>query len=66
MDYDIIVSLISSVGFPIVACILLATYSKDVTGKIIALTERVTDALVSSTRAIDEIKDVIAKLGEKK
>lgn len=65
MDINTIISLISSVGFPIVACILLAGYSRDTTDKIIALTRDVTDALVSSTRAIDEIKDVISKLGER-
>lgn len=64
MDVNTIMTLISSYGFPIVACVVLAWYSKDTTARIIALTEKVTDALVNSSRAIDEIKDVIAKFKE--
>lgn len=61
---DEIFSLISSYGFPIVACVVLAWYSKDTTAKIIALTEKVTDALVNSTRAVDDIREVIEKLNK--
>ena len=59
MEISTITTLITSLGFPIVCVIGLAWYSKNTTDKIIALTERVTDALVKSTNAVDEIKDVI-------
>lgn len=59
MEVQTITSLISTLGFPIVCVIALAWYSKNTTEKIINLTERVTDALVNSTNAVDEIKEVI-------
>lgn len=59
MEMSTITNLISSVGFPIVCVIGLAWYAKATTDKIIDLTERVTDALVKSTNAVDEIKEVI-------
>ena len=62
MNISEITSIISNVGFPIACVVFLGWYAKDTTEKIIKLTEKVSDALVSSTRAIDEIKDVISKL----
>ena len=59
METQSIASLISSLGFPIVCVIGLAFYAKSTTDKILGLTERVTDALVKSTNAVDEIKEVI-------
>lgn len=59
MEVSTISSLIASLGFPIVCVIGLAIYAKSTTDKILDLTERVTDALVKSTNAVDEIKEVI-------
>lgn len=59
MELQTLTSLISTLGFPIVCVIALAIYSKSTTDKILDLTERVTDALVNSTNAVDEIKEVI-------
>ena len=56
---------ITNLGFPIACVIGLALYSKSTTDKIITLTEKVTDALVSSTKAMEEIKDVIHKITER-
>lgn len=65
MDFSALTTLISNVGFPIACVICLGWYAKDTTNKIITLTEKVTDALVSSTRAVDEIREVLEKLVEK-
>lgn len=62
---QIVSECITNLGFPIACVIGLALYSKSTTDKIIALTEKVTDALVSSTKAMEEIKDVIQKLTER-
>lgn len=62
---QIITELITNLGFPIACVVALAWYSKNTTDKIIILTEKVTDALVSSTNAIEEIKDVVKKVIEK-
>lgn len=59
MEVSTISNLIASLGFPIVCVIGLAIYAKSTTDKILDLTERVTDALVKSTNAVDEIKEVI-------
>lgn len=59
MEVSTLSNLIASLGFPIVCVIGLAIYAKSTTDKILDLTERVTDALVKSTRAVDEIKEVI-------
>lgn len=57
--------MITSLGFPIACVIALAWYSKGTTDKVITLTEKVTEALVSSTNAVEEIKDVVKKVIEK-
>lgn len=59
MEVSTLSNLIASLGFPIVCVIGLAIYAKSTTDKILDLTERVTDALVKSTNAVDEIKEVI-------
>ena len=59
MEMQSITTLIANLGFPIVCVIGLAIYAKSTTDKILDLTERVTDALVKSTNAVDEIKEVI-------
>lgn len=56
------IEIISNVGFPIACVVALGWYAKDTTNKIIELTTKVTDALVSSTKAIDEMKNVIEKI----
>ena len=61
MEVSTLSNLIASLGFPIVCVIGLAIYAKSTTDKILDLTERVTDALVKSTNAVDEIKEVIKK-----
>lgn len=59
MDYTTIPGLIASLGFPIVCVLGLAWYAKTTTDKVIDLTEKVTDALVKSADAVDDIKEVI-------
>lgn len=58
----IITDLITNFGFPIACVVALAWYSKATTDKIIALTEKVTEALVSSSSAIEDVKDVIREI----
>lgn len=53
---------ITNLGFPIACVIGLAWYSKSTTDKIITLTEKVTDALVNSTNAVEEVKDVLKQI----
>ena len=65
MDINTITTVISNIGFPIACVVFLGWYAKDTTDKVVKLTEKVTDALVSSTRAIDEIKEVIEKITSK-
>lgn len=62
---QIMTDLITNLGFPIACVVALAWYSKNTTDKIITLTEKVTDALVSSTNAIEEVKDVIKTICRK-
>lgn len=59
---QIISECITNLGFPIACVIGLAWYSKSTTDKIITLTEKVTDALVNSTNAIEEVKDVLKQI----
>ena len=62
---QIVSECITNLGFPIACVIGLAWYSKSTTDKIITLTEKVTEALVSSTKTMEEIKDVIQKVTER-
>lgn len=61
-----VVSVVSTVGFPIACAIALGWYAMTTTNKIIALTEKVTDALSKSASAMEEIKDAIKEIGGKK
>lgn len=61
----IMTDLITNLGFPIACVVALALYSNKTTDKILALTEKVTNALVSSTQAIDEMKEVIKEIVRK-
>ena len=62
---NLLTELITNLGFPIACVVALAWYSKSTTDKIISLTEKVTDALVSSTNAIEEVKEVIKEIIKK-
>lgn len=62
---ETLTQMITNLGFPIACVIALAWYSKNTTDKIITLTEKVTDALVSSTSAIEEVKEVLKKALER-
>ena len=62
---ELLTELITNLGFPIACVVALAWYSKSTTDKIISLTEKVTDALVSSTNAIEEVKEVIKEIIKK-
>lgn len=53
---------ITNLGFPIACVIALAWYGKNTTDKVITLTEKVTDALVSSTNAVEEVKEVLKEI----
>lgn len=64
-NVQMITDVITNLGFPIACVVALALYSKSTTDKIIALTEKVTDALVSSTNAIEEVKEVIKTIVER-
>lgn len=61
----ILTDIITNFGFPIACVVALSLYAKSTTDKIIALTEKVTDALVSSTNAIEEVKEVIKEIVKK-
>ena len=61
----LLTELVTNLGFPIACVVALAWYSKSTTDKIISLTEKVTDALVSSTNAIEEVKEVIKEIIKK-
>ena len=63
---NFITELISNFGFPVACVIALAVYSKNTTDKIISLTQEVTTALISSTKSIDDFKDAITNLLEKR
>lgn len=58
-----VVSVISTVGFPIACAIALGWYAMTTTNKIIALTEKVTDALSKSASVMEEIKNAIKEIG---
>lgn len=61
---DAFVNIISSVGFPIACAVALGWYAKDTTSKIISLTEKCCEALVSSTTATNEMKEVLKDIVE--
>ena len=63
---NFVTELISNFGFPVACVIALAVYSKNTTDKIISLTQEVTTALISSTKSIDDFKDAITNLLEKR
>lgn len=61
MDYTVITTLITSVGFPISMCLVMAWYIKYVTDKHDEEMKQVTEALNNNTLALNELCN---KLGE--
>lgn len=61
MDYTVITTLITSVGFPICMCLVMAWYIKYVTDKHDEEMKQVTEALNNNTLALNELCN---KLGE--
>lgn len=53
-----IVTIISTVGFPIAACIAMGIYVKDVTGKL-------TDIVIQNTTAMNRLADKIDDIATK-
>lgn len=60
------VTIINSVGFPIACVIALGIYSYKTTNKIIALTEKVTNALAESSENLKDLADAINKILERR
>ena len=63
---NFVTELITNFGFPVACVIALAVYSKNTTDKLISLTQEVTTALISSTKSIDDLREAIASLLEKR
>lgn len=62
MDVQAVTSLISTVGFPIVACIYMAYLVKDMNEKHSAETSVLKDSINANTQAISELKVLINTL----
>lgn len=62
MDMSQVTSLITSVGFPIVACIYMAYIVKDMNDKHKAEMDSMRDALNANTNAIDKLEALINQL----
>lgn len=59
MDMNAITSAVSSVGFPIVMCLILAWYVKYMSEKHKEETEKFTDALNSNTLVLQKLCDAM-------
>lgn len=67
MDVQVVTSLISTVGFPIVACIYMAYLVKDMNEKHSEETSTLKESINANTTAISELKVLInTLLGNKK
>lgn len=67
MDVQAVTSLISTVGFPIVACIYMAYLVKDMNEKHSSETDTLKESINANTQAISELKVLInTLLGNKK
>lgn len=67
MDVQAVTSLISTVGFPIVACIYMAYLVKDMNEKHASETDTLKESINANTQAISELKVLInTLLGNKK
>lgn len=62
MDAETITSLISTVGFPIVACIYMAVTVNDMNTKHKEEMDSMRDALNANTNAIDKLETLINQL----
>lgn len=62
MDVQAVTSLISTVGFPIAACIYMAYLVKDMNEKHSAETSVLKDSINANTQAISELKVLINTL----
>lgn len=59
-----ITTIINNFGFPIACVIALAWYSFTTTDKLVSLTEKVTNALVTSSSNMKELADAIKEMLE--
>ena len=60
------ITIINNVGFPIACVLALGIYSYKTTNKIIALTEKVTNALAESSENLKDLADAINQLLNRK
>lgn len=60
------VNIINTVGFPISCVLALGVYSYKTTNKIIALTEKVTNALTETSENMKDLAEAINNLLERK
>lgn len=60
------VNIINAVGFPIACVLALGVYSYKTTNKIIALTEKVTNALTETSENMKDLAEAINNLLERK
>ena len=60
------VTIINTVGFPIACVLALGVYSYKTTNKIIALTEKVTNALTETSENMKDLAEAIKNLLERK
>lgn len=60
------VTIINTVGFPIACVLALGVYSYKTTNRIIALTEKVTNALTENSENMKDLAEAISKLLDKK
>ena len=63
---DDFVTIINTVGFPIACVLALGVYSYKTTNKIIALTEKVTNALTETSENMSDLADAINQLLSRK
>ena len=59
MDVEIIIQIISTVGFPIAMCVALLWYIKDMADKHKKETEQLTEALNNNTLVLQKLCDTI-------
>jgi hypothetical protein len=59
MDFNVIMQAISTVGFPIVMCLVFAWYIKDLNESHKVETEKFTDALNANTLVLQKLCDAM-------
>lgn len=65
MDWNVIIQNIGSVGFPIVACIVMFNYLEKERESHKEEIKSVTEALNQNTKVITELKSIIERLTER-